>query len=316
MGAPGADVPAEAWRELAALLAGDQLPAEELPRAALLVAQQEYPRLRIETALAELERLAGAFRQRLEPRAPPRQQLVQLNELLFGEEGFRGNVAAYYDPRNSYLNEVLERRLGLPITLSLVYIEVGRRAGLPLRGVGFPAHFLVLYEGLEPALEAGAERAREPQPGFEQRRGGSEPEAAAGPDPLLVDPFNSGRLLRRADCEAILHQTFGETVRFDPSQLAPSSPRDILARLLANLKGAYLRQGDLERALRSSELLSLVLPSATEIRERGLMRYHQGDLLGASRDLSRYLEFASDAADAETVRHQLRHIWELRARRN
>jgi regulator of sirC expression with transglutaminase-like and TPR domain len=157
-----------------------------------------------------------------------------MNALLFGEEGFRGNAGAYYDPRNSHLNEVIDRRLGIPITLSLVYLEVGKRAGLPLSGVGFPAHFLVAYEA-------------EPR--------------------LFVDPFNCGRLLSRADLQGLLFQTFGNSARLESTHLSPSSRRQILERLVTNLKVAYDRGGDEERSRRASEQLALVQRSS-DLRER------------------------------------------------
>jgi regulator of sirC expression with transglutaminase-like and TPR domain len=223
------------------------------------------------------------LRERIGGERAPERQLATLNQLLFGEEGFRGNAARYYDPRNSYLNEVLDRRLGIPITLSLVVIEVGRRAGLPLSGVGFPAHFLVAYE--------------------------SEPR-------VLLDPFNCGRLLSGADCQELLLQAFGSSVRLEPRYLLASSPRDILARLIGNLKLAYQRSGDLPRALRASEQLSVVRPSASELRDRGLIRFRLADFEGASADLGRYLEFEPAAPDAATIRRQLALIRALRERRN
>jgi regulator of sirC expression with transglutaminase-like and TPR domain len=229
------------------------------------------------------------LRARLGGEHDPARQIAVLNEILFGEEGFRGNAANYYDPRNSYLNDVLERRLGIPITLSLVYVEVGRRAGLPLSGVGFPAHFLVAYE-----VEAEAEA--------EAR--------------LMVDPFNCGRLLSQANCEQLLQQTFGSAVRFEARHLEALPPRQILVRMLGNLKLAYERLGDLERALRVSEQLSVVQPSAAELRERGMLRFRLADFIGAAADLGRYLEFEPAAPDAESVRRQLALIRELRERRN
>ena len=167
--------------------------------------------------------------------AAPQRQIAILNALLFGEESFRGNAAQYYDPRNSYLNEVLERRLGIPITLALVYVEVGRRAQLPLSGVGFPAHFLVSYE--------------------------------ASPR-VFVDAFNCGRILSEADCQQQLWETFGGSMRLAPAHLAASSNRQILARLITNLKVAYERTGDGPRAKRAAEQLALVQRWAAEISAR------------------------------------------------
>jgi regulator of sirC expression with transglutaminase-like and TPR domain len=227
---------AEARQALAALVAGDDDRAIDLPRAALLIAREEYPGLDTQAYVDQLEQLGQAFQARIATESAPERQIAALNALLFGEEGFRGNAASYYDPRNSYLNEVLDRRLGIPITLALVYIEVGRRAGLPLSGVGFPAHFLVAYEA----------------------------------DPrLLIDPFNCGRMLRVADCEQLLRDTFGSSRRLEPHYLTASPPRQILVRLISNLKVAYQRSGDLRRAVRASEQLLTVQPSALELREHG-----------------------------------------------
>jgi regulator of sirC expression with transglutaminase-like and TPR domain len=254
-----------------------------LPRAALLIAREEYAGLAAEPYLQQLDQLGGALRARLQGELVPQRQIAALNALLFGEEGFRGNAANYYDPRNSYLNEVLDRRLGIPITLALVYVEVGRRAGLPLSGVGFPAHFLVAYEA--------------------ERR-------------VIVDPFNCGRLLVEADCQQLLQDMFGSSGRLEPRYLAATSPRQILVRMIGNLKLAYQRMGDLERALRASEQLSVVQPSARELRDRGLLRFRLADFVGASADLARYLEFEPAAPDADAVRSQLALIRELRERRN
>jgi regulator of sirC expression with transglutaminase-like and TPR domain len=273
---------AEARRALGALVAGDESQID-LPRAALLVALEEYADLDTQAYLDQLEELGQTLRTRLASESAPKRQIAALNALLFGEEGFRGNAANYYDPRNSYLNEVLDRRLGIPITLSVIYIEVGRRAGMPLSGVGFPAHFLVAYEA-------------EPR--------------------LLVDPFNCGRMLSVAECAQLLRDTFGTSGRLEPGYLAASSPRQILARLINNLKAAYERAGDLRRAVRASEQLSMVQPSALEFRERGNLRFRLADFDGASADLGQYLEFEPAAPDAAAVRRQLALIRELRERRN
>jgi regulator of sirC expression with transglutaminase-like and TPR domain len=204
----------------------------------LLVAREEYPGLDIEAYLTQLERLGQAVRARLGTDASPERQIATLNALLFGEEGFRGNAANYYDPRNSYLNEVLDRRLGIPLTLALVYVDVGRRAQLPLTGVGFPAHFLVAYEA-------------EPR--------------------ILIDPFTCGQILSVDDCQRLLWEAFGSSMRLEPGHLAASSKRQILTRLVTNLKVAYERAGDTRRAQRAAEQLAVVQPPA----EAEAMRRHQ-----------------------------------------
>jgi regulator of sirC expression with transglutaminase-like and TPR domain len=228
----------EARRALSAVVAGADGDID-LARAALLVAVEEYPDLDAQTYLDQLDALGASLRARLLPGNAPERQLAELNALLFGEEGFRGNAAHYYDPRNSYLNDVLDRRLGIPITLSLVYLEVGRRAGLGLSGVSFPAHFLVAYEA--------------------ERR-------------LFVDPFNCGRLLSQADCQQRLQEMFGNAGRLEASHLAAAPRRQILARLIGNLKNAYQRMGDLRRALRASEQLAVVSPAAINQRELAVLR--------------------------------------------
>lgn len=212
----------EARRALAALVSGAES-AIDLPRAALLIAAEEYPRLDPAPYLDRLDALAATFTERIAGEALPKRQIALLNELLFGEEGFRGNGGNYYDPRNSYLNEVLERRLGIPITLSLVYVEVGRRAGLPLHGIGLPSHFVVGYAG------------------------------------LIIDPFNCGQLLSPADCQELLRRAFGTSVELQPGHLTPTPPRQLLARLITNLKVAYERRGDHARAVRAAEQLAVVL---------------------------------------------------------
>ena len=276
--------PREARRALGAMLAGDE-DELDLALAALRVAQEEYPDLEPEPYLDQLAQLGARLRDRVGNETRPERQVAMLNALVFGDEGFRGNATHYYDPRNSYLNEVLDRRLGIPLTLSLVYLDVGRRAGLPLSGVGLPAHFIVAYE-------------------------------APGPDRLLIDPFHCGRLLSLADCGQLVQQAFGNAVRFEPGQLVATPSRQILARLIGNLKGAYLRRGDLVRALRASEQASVVLPTATELRDRGLLRYRLADFAGATADLGQYLEFEPAAPDADQIRRHLAVIRELHARRN
>jgi regulator of sirC expression with transglutaminase-like and TPR domain len=200
------------------------------------VACEEYADLDTLTYLAQLDHLGRALRERIGSEAAPERQIATLNALLFGEEGFRGNAANYYDPRNSYLNEVLDRRLGIPITLALVYVEVGRRAHLPLSGVGFPGHFLVAY-GAEPRV--------------------------------LIDPFTCGQLLSVDDCQRLLYEAFGSSARLEPAHLAASSKRQILTRLVTNLKVAYERAGDTPRARRASEQLAVVqLPAEAEAIRR------------------------------------------------
>ena len=213
----------EARRALTDLVSGQHADVD-VARAALLIAAEEYPDLRPELYLRRLKHLGEQLRQRLAGEAVRERQIAVANELLFGEEGFRGNEGQYYDPRNSYLNEVLDRRLGIPITLSIVYAAVAREAGLAVRGVGLPGHFIVSY------------------------------------GELLIDPFNCGKVLSQENLQALLRQNFGNSVQLTKEHLQPTPARAILTRLITNLKGAYIRQGDLRRAVRAAEQLEVVAP--------------------------------------------------------
>jgi regulator of sirC expression with transglutaminase-like and TPR domain len=209
-----------------------QGPEEELPldEAALLIAAHAYPDLDIEF---EMELLDG-----LAERCPDR-TLEGWRRYLFVDQGFTGNLADYYDPDNSFLNKVLERRIGLPITLSVLGIEVGRRMGLRLGGVGLPGHFLLRYDG------EGA--------------------------PLFVDPFAGGRLLDREGCMERFRVVNGMNAPFSESFLDPVGPRAILGRMLANLRAIYAAKGDLD-GLAWVFALRLSIPGTPAIERRELAR--------------------------------------------
>jgi len=251
-------------------------PEEELDlgEAALLIAQEEHPELDVAAYLRRLDGLAAAVRARL-PQAPePTDIIHNLNILLFHEEGLTGNESEYYDPRNSFLNEVLDRKRGIPITLSVIYLEVGRRLGLPLAGVGFPGHFLVTYHGAD--------------------------------GELILDPFAGGVTLSREELAQKLRRMYGDVNPFlaqIPQLLAPASKKEILLRMLRNLKGIYLQQNDFTRALAAIDRILLVAPDlALEVRDRGAVHQRLGHLQAALQDLRRYLQMAPNAEDAETVR--------------
>jgi regulator of sirC expression with transglutaminase-like and TPR domain len=243
----------------------------DLARAALLVAAEEYPGLDVDGYLARLDGLAGEVDARLAGR-PDAERAFLLSEFLFREQCFAGNAESYDDPRNSFLNDVIERRRGIPITLSLVYMEVARRVSLPAFGVGFPGHFL----------------ARVGQ---------------AGP---VVDSFG-GCLLSESDCRELLKKVAGAEARLVPQvHLRPATPREILARLLGNLKHLYVRGRDFGRALACCERILLLLPdSPLELRDRGLV-YEQLECYAAARsDLRRFLELSPDDQTAALVRGRL-----------
>ncbi len=242
----------------------------ELARAALLVAREEYHQLPVEPYLARLDMLAEKVHDRLADESAPLLVLQELIHTLFGREGFRGNREAYYDPRNSFLNDVLDRRVGIPLTLGIVTLEVGWRMGLPLAGVNFPGHFLVRFEG---------EALR-----------------------LLVDPFDGGRTLFEDEAQSLLDRAYGGMVRVRPEFLRTAGRRDMLVRLLTNLKGIYLNVQDSARALAVVERILVIHPTAqSEIRDRGTLLARLGRTEEALEQLEWYLDAAPGASDAERI---------------
>ena len=270
----------EAWRKLTAIA---QCPEEEidLDWAALVLAATEYPKLDIAQETAALDSLAAGAARRLGDGRDPLSCVNTLSEYLFDEVGFRGNEDEYYDPRNSYLNEVLARRLGIPITLSLVYIEAGRRLGVPLLGVGMPGHFMVRHRDVED---------------------------------LFVDPFHGGILLTEEECADRVRQVTQAEVAWDRRYLAPIGNREFIARIVRNLKGAYLDRQDYARALRMIDWLLAAQPEAAqEWRDRGIVSYQLGNYAQALDDLRAYLGSPSPIGDAEAVRGLIARIERLAA---
>jgi regulator of sirC expression with transglutaminase-like and TPR domain len=243
----------------------------DLAEAALLIAGEHYPQLPTAPYLRRLDLLAERVRDRLANETAPLLVLQELGRILFEEEGFRGNSEAYYDPRNSFLNDVLDRKLGIPITLSILYLEVGWRLGLPLRGINFPGHFMVRYEG----------------------------QAV----PVLIDPFQRGKLMFEDQAQELLDRVYGGMVKLESEFLSVADKKDILARVLSNLKSIYLNARDDARALAAIERLILVRPSAlAEVRDRGMLLARTGRSDEALADLERYLDFAPEAPDARRIR--------------
>jgi regulator of sirC expression with transglutaminase-like and TPR domain len=247
-------------------------PGEAIAPAALAIARVEYPALDVEPYLQRLDRMGDAAAARVHRRAErrPDLQIATLNAYLYEELGFSGNRDRYDDPRNSFLNEVLDRRTGIPISLAVIYLEIGRRAGLRLEGVNFPGHFLL-------RVPADAES-----------------------DELIVDPFHSGALLSEVDCRQLLRQHLGDEAAFDAALLATATRQHIVVRMLVNLKRIYVRMRSFPQARFISDLLLAVDPSAlSELRDRGLLAYHMEDFAAALRDLEAYLRLMprSDSAD-------------------
>lgn len=274
-----------------ALTAASNAPGTGLAQAALVIARIEYPRLDASAYLALLDGMGDAARQRIERHVNETGDSSSLscvkgfNAYLFDEQHFVGNRDRYEDPRNSCLNEVLDRRTGIPITLSVVYMEVGRRAGLQVDGVNFPGHFLVRFP--------------EPTAAIRGSRG------------LIVDPFHAGALLSEHDCRRLLQKHVGSEVAFSKSLLAPATRPQIIVRMLLNLKRIYVHMRSFPQARDITELLLAVTPSAlSELRDRGLLAYHLNDITGALRDLQTYLKLASmGEMDKETLEEH-KQIWE------
>jgi regulator of sirC expression with transglutaminase-like and TPR domain len=261
---------------LVALAAGPES-ARALAEAALWLAAEEYPDLDVAAWLGRLDALGARGAARLAPGLDADAAAGALAGHLAGTEGFRGNAGDYYDPRNSFLNEVLERRLGIPITLSVVYMAVGARAGLAVRGIGLPGHFVVRVE-----------------------RGGRS---------RLLDPFDGGRRLAEADCEALIRRVHGPAARLRPEHLRPVSTREVLVRMLSNLKGVYTALGDWERALAAVDRLLLLAPGALgERRDRGALLVRLGRRAEAAGEWEAYIRQAPEASDVEVVRGRLRAL--------
>ena len=260
----------------------------DLAEACLLVARDAYPGLDVDVQLARIEDIAATIRGRLAADAFPEQKVRALNFHLFSDLLFLGNIDDYYDPRNSYLNEVLDRRTGIPITLSILYMEVGRRIGLNLQGVSFPGHFLVRL-----ALRRGQ---------------------------LVLDPFLCGESLSEAELRLRLEKVLPpEQARTDPldAYIKPAAPRQIIARLLRKLKAIYAKTGQLERALDVQNRMVAAQPGAAdELRDRGLLYQKLECFRPALSDLQAYLARKPDAADAADMRLHVAELQQAAARLN
>jgi regulator of sirC expression with transglutaminase-like and TPR domain len=245
----------------------------DLAEASLLLAQDAYPEVDVPGYLGRLDEIAAAIRRRIASDAFAEQKVLALNYYLFNELHYSGNIDDYYDPRNSYLNEVMERRTGIPITLSILYLEVGRRIGLNLKGISFPGHFLVKL-----SVKRGE---------------------------LVLDPFIGGEAQSESDLRKRLAQVLpaGQAERASLERyLEPATSRQIIARVLRNLKNIYMRTQDLERTLAVMHRMLLVVPeSAEELRDRGLVYQQLECFRPALSDLQNYLRRRPDAPDATEI---------------
>jgi regulator of sirC expression with transglutaminase-like and TPR domain len=256
-------------------------PDRDLATPALMIARLECPQLDPAPYLRQLDAMGDAARVRLvssgclEDVRTTETAVDVLNAYLFDEQGFSGNRDRYDDPSNSFLNEVLERRTGIPITLALVYMEVSRRAGIDIDGVNFPGHFLMRCA------------------------------------PMILDPFHRGARLSEHDCRRLLERHVGEEAAFDPALLAPATKPQMLTRMLLNLKRIYVRLHSFPQARNVTELLLAVdPPGLAELRDRGLLAYHMNDFSAALRDLQQYLHFSAGSSVDEESRSDHEQLWE------
>jgi regulator of sirC expression with transglutaminase-like and TPR domain len=263
-------------RELIALLSGAS-DAVDLDRAALALARIEHPGLDPRPFLSLLDSYAVELAGRLAGGHNGQEYVAEANAFLFDEVGFHGNTADYYDPRNSCLNDVLTERAGIPITLSLVYMEIARRLAKPVYGIGMPGHFLVQYDD--------------------------------GAFSTYIDAFHGGALLSPADCFRVARQMSGAEVASDPGLLQPVSKRQIATRMLNNLRNVYFTR---QAHAKASEVMELVIAAnpanADEYRNRAAVRVHLRQFAGAREDLETYLRLAPAAADRAAVEEQLLKI--------
>ena len=248
-----------------------------LAEAALYIAQEEYPNLDIAAYFNALDTMAAEVEKRLPAERYPLRVIQSINQYLYNDLGFVGNTSDYYDPRNSFLNDVIDRQTGIPITLSLVYMEIAQRIGFPMVGVGMPGHFLI-------------------RPTIEEME-------------IYVDAYHGGETLFAEDCQNRLNQIYGQSVELQPAFLAPIGPRHFLARMLTNLKMIYLNRDQAQKSLAAIERILLLFPEASlELRDRGILHYHLGALPEAYRDLETYLAKVPDAEDAVAIQQLLDRI--------
>jgi regulator of sirC expression with transglutaminase-like and TPR domain len=251
--------------------------AINLERAALYLALEEHPTLDVDIALAQLDRMADVVRDRLPETRYPLRVIKVINHYLYEELGFVGNRQDYYDPQNSHLNQVLERRLGIPITMALVYLAIAKRVNFPMIGIGMPGHFLIrpLVEDMD----------------------------------IYVDAFNGGEILFPQDCEALLQKLYQEPVALRPEFLQPVTNRQFLARMLGNLKGIAINQNNIQAALAAVERILLLFPEAAgELRDRGILYFQLRRWSEARQDLEGYLRTMPPEGDRNLIQDLLQQI--------
>jgi regulator of sirC expression with transglutaminase-like and TPR domain len=276
-------------------------PDPDLAVAALMIARVEYPKLEAGPYLDQLDELgreaaervaaAGDSSAEMPDQVDPLvySRVAALNDYLFKEQRFVGNDTRYEDPRNSFLNEVLDRRTGIPISLALVYLEVARRAGIVAEGINFPGHFLVRCPARRVFGQGSLTHTRD----------------------LIVDAFHGGALLSEDACLTLLRRHAGEDAQWDAELSSHATKPQILVRMLLNLKRVYVRMYSFPQARDITEMLLAVDPSGiAELRDRGLLAYHLNDFSAALRDLQAYLSLSSRGQLEEEDRDEQAQIWE------
>ncbi|MGI0485987.1 SirB1 family protein [Pantanalinema rosaneae CENA516] len=245
-----------------------------LEKAALYLALEEYPSLDVDDYLNAIDTMAMEVLERLPSEPYPLKIIQTINGYLYDDLGYQGNTDNYYDPRNSFLNDVIDRRTGIPISLSLLYLAIARRIDFPMVGIGMPGHFLI-------------------RPTVQEME-------------VFVDPFNQGEVLFLEDCQERLNQVFRQSVELRPAFFQPVSSRQFLVRMLTNLKMIYVNQGNLPKALAAIERILLLSPQAPiELRDRGILYYRLNRLTEARQDLEDYLALMPTADDASVIRELL-----------
>jgi regulator of sirC expression with transglutaminase-like and TPR domain len=275
------------YRAFEALITGEDA-AIDLAQASLLIASTAYPELDSAHYLAQLDELARRVRialalpgPELSPQLPeatdPLSVIEAINQVLFEEEHFHGNEDDYHNPDNSFLNIVLEQHTGIPISLSIIYMEVGRRVGIQIDGIGLPMHFVIRCQ-----LTEGH---------------------------IYIDPFHHGRLLTEQDCIALLRRIAGGKIKMNTSWFKPLTHHALLKRVLNNLKRAYIDKEDFERALTICDLLVLLSPhSPVELRDRGILHFELKHYAHALHDLKAYIQLAPQAKDRYEILNHIKTI--------
>ncbi len=249
-----------------------------LEKAALYIAQEEYPELDVDEYLNAIDKISAEIQTRL-PEEPYPLRIVQtINQYLYKDLGFSGNSEDYYNPRNSFLNDVIDRKTGIPISLALLYLAIAKRINFPMVGIGMPGHFLI-----RPAVNEEMD--------------------------IFVDAYHDGEILFPQDCQERLNQLAGQPVEMRPKFLEAVTARQFLARMLTNLKGIYLNQGKIEKCLSMIERILILFPDAPfELRDRGIIYFQTNRWIEARQDLEGYLDSVPNTNDRDVIQQLLDQI--------